>query len=250
VGTASTELLEQALILDDFQEELQTLIEGGTVSMIADPKMVFADIQSSSEALYNLLLFSGYLTPTYVRAQGDGSRYECQLKIPNHEIKGIFTNSLQRWLANKIKINESQYTSFTRHLVEGKTELFMEKLHTYMTTAFSFYSTGPKNGELFYNGFMLGLMASLSTHYDIETEKESGLGRIDMVLIPKPTSWYKKAFLLEFKRVAKEENLKADAEGALRQIQDKKYRDKVKDYDTVSLGLAFCGKDVEMAVGG
>ena len=87
-GTASTELLEQALILDDFQEELQTLIEGGTVSMIADPKMVFADIQASSEALYNLLLFSGYLTVVEVEF-GKGGTYNCILRIPNKEILEI-----------------------------------------------------------------------------------------------------------------------------------------------------------------
>ena len=162
----------------------------------------------------------------------------------------IFEISLLQWIAKKCAVPTNDYNHFIQTLLKGDYDLFIEKLRTYLTTAFSFYSTGPKNGELFYNGFMLGLMTSLSTHYDIETEKESGLGRIDMVLIPKPTSWYKKAFLLEFKRVAKEENLKAAAEAALIQIQDKKYRDKVKDYDTVSLGLAFCGKDVEMAVGG
>jgi len=249
-GTAGTELLEKALILDDFQEELQTLIEGGTVSMIADPKMVFADIQSSAEALYNLLLFSGYLTPTFISVQDDGTSYKCQLKIPNHEIKGIFSRSVKKWLTGKLQVKSEDYERFLETLLKGDYDLFIEKLRTYMTTAFSFYSTGPKNGELFYNGFMLGLMASLSTYYVIETEKESGLGRIDMVLIPKPTSWYKKAFLLEFKRVAKEENLKAAAEAALAQIQDKKYRDKVTGYDVVSIGFAFCGKEVEMVVGG
>ncbi len=62
VGTASTALIEKALVLDKFQEEMQTLISGESVDMIADPKMVFADIKSSPNALYNLLLFSGYLT--------------------------------------------------------------------------------------------------------------------------------------------------------------------------------------------
>ena len=89
VRTASTTLIENALILDKFQEEVQKLIKGGTIEAIADPEMVFTDIKSSPNALYNLLLFSGYLT-TEIVENGRAGTYECTVRVPNKEVSEVF----------------------------------------------------------------------------------------------------------------------------------------------------------------
>ncbi len=250
VGTANTGLIERALILDKFQSEIQTLIEGGSVEMIAEPKMVFADIKSSPNALYNLLLFSGYLTAER-SLENDDTTYNCDVKIPNREVRGVFTGSLQKWIAKKFDIEMNDYNAFLDDLLKGNVETFTQKLKDYLEISASFFATGPKNAELFYNGFIIGLMSAVSTRYFVETERESGLGRSDVMLIPKPTAKYQNALIMEFKFAKQPEDLKLLAQKALDQIEHKNYMAKIKAYDTVEhtlkVGLAFSGKDVEVA---
>eukprot|EP01035_Chromulina_nebulosa_P020445 gene20445-26528_t len=249
VGTASTTLIENALILDKFQGEVQQLIEGNVVDMVADSKMVFTDIKSSPDALYNLLLFSGYLTVENSVANDDSS-YECLVKIPNREIRGIFTSSIRKWLSTQFKIESREYNQFINMLLKGEMESFVETLREYLSVSSSFFSTGPKNAELFYNGFMLGLISSASMQYHVETEKESGGGRIDLVLIPKAHARFKNAIILEFKIGHRQEDLKEVATNALKQIKAKNYEAKIASYEgvekTFKIGLAFCGKDAEL----
>lgn len=248
VGTASTALIENALMLDKYQEEIQSLIEGKTVDMIADPKMIFSEITSSSNALYNLLLFSGYLTVESAE-QGKGGTYNCLVRIPNKEILEIFEISAVQWLSSKFKIEVNEYNDFANDLIAGNVELFISKLQNYLEISSSCHSTGPN--EVFYNGLMIGLIVSVSNKYFVESEKETGGGRADLTLIPKSTAKHDIAFILEYKVATKTEDLVSTANIALEQIKNKNYISKIKTHDNVhriiSIGLAFCGKDVEVA---
>ncbi|HQS85008.1 MAG: hypothetical protein B7Y25_04530 [Alphaproteobacteria bacterium 16-39-46] len=250
VGTASTTLIENALMVDKFQEDVQVLIEGKTIEMVADPKMVYKDIKSSSNALYNLLLFSGYLTAERVETAFGGT-YACDVRIPNREILEIFEISVMQWVRSKFNIEISEYNAFVNGLLQGNIIEFTRKLKEFLIVSASFYSTGVKNAEIFYNGFMLGLMSSVSSRYFVETEKESGAGRADLILIPKETARYHNAVVLEFKSAKPDENLELVAQKALAQIRNKNYSAKIKSHDTVShtikVGLAFSGKNVEVA---
>ncbi len=250
VGTASTALIAHALIRDKFQEKIQTLIEGGRVEMIADPKMVFSDIISSPNALYNLLLFSGYLTADSIE-NSMGGTYRCTVHIPNREVLEVFEVSTLQWVSQKFNIDVDEYDAFLNDLLKGDIKSFIQKLKIYLKISASFYATGPKNAELFYNGFMIGLVSAVSSRYFVEAEKESGKGRADLMLIPKPTAKYQTALLLEFKFAKSDEDLNFLAQKALEQIETKNYEAKIKAYETVTqtlkVGLAFSGKNVEVA---
>ena len=250
VKTASTTLIENALVLDKFQEEVQRLIQGGTVEAIVDPEMVFNDIKSSPNALYNLLLFSGYLTTETVES-GRAGTYDCTVRIPNKEVSEVFEASMMQWLVNKFNIETTEYNAFINELLEAKIDNFIEKLRNYLERSTSFFSTGPKNAKVFYNGFIQGLIMSVSNRYWIETEKESGLGRLDLLLIPKPTTKYRNALVVEYKVAGKGDDLQIVAEKALEQITSRNYESKICNYEniqkTIKLGLAFCGKEVKAA---
>ncbi len=250
VGTASTTLIENALMVDKFQEDVQALIEGKTVEMVADPKMVFKDIKSSSNALYNLLLFSGYLTAERVE-NAKGGTYACDVRVPNREILEIFEISVMQWIRHKFNIQINEYNSFINDLLQGHILEFTQKLKEYLSVSASFYATGTKNAELFYNGFMIGLISSVSSRYFVETEKESGSGRADLILIPKETARYNNALILEFKSAKPDENLKSVSQKALEQIEAKKYETKIHAHNNISkiikIGLAFSGKNVEVS---
>ncbi|OYZ36356.1 MAG: hypothetical protein B7Y25_07680, partial [Alphaproteobacteria bacterium 16-39-46] len=200
-------------------------IEGESVDMIADPKMVFADIKSSPNALYNLLLFSGYLTVER-SIENDDTTYNCEVKIPNREVRSVFSGSLQKWIAQKFNIDVNDYNAFLNDLLKGNVDAFTQKLKDYLETSASFFATGPKNSELFYNGFIMGLVSSVSSQYFVDAERESGVGRADLLLIPKPLARYQK-------------------------IELKNYAAQIKSYknveSTFKVGIAFGGKDVEVA---
>ncbi|OYZ37861.1 MAG: hypothetical protein B7Y25_03055 [Alphaproteobacteria bacterium 16-39-46] len=252
VGTASTALIERALILDKFQTEIQTLIEGGSVEMLADPKMVFADIKSSPNALYNLLLFSGYVTAEKVKQALDGVTYICHVKIPNREVRGVFMTSVVHWVESKFKADSREYRAFVGDLLSGDVPKFTKILKSYLEASASYFDSGPKQAELLYNGFMWGLFASsVNEDYFVEKERETGSGRADLLIIPKEGSPHAIAFILEYKIASKDENLEAVAKSALSQIETKKYDSKIKAYKnvkkTISIGLAFSGKDVEVS---
>ncbi len=251
MGTASTALIERALILDKFQTEIQTLVEGGSVEMLADPKMVFADIKSSPNALYNLLLFSGYVTAETVKQALDGITYICRVKIPNREVRGIFMTSVVQWIESKFKADSREYRAFVNDLLSGDVPKFIETLKSYLEVSASYFDSG-KQAELLYNGFMWGLFASsVNEDYFVEKERETGQGRADLLIIPKDTSPHAIAFILEYKIASKNENLKTIAKSALDQIEKKAYASKIKAYKNVkkiiSIGVAFSGKNVEVA---
>lgn len=246
--TGSTSLIENAFVLDEFQEQIQGLIEGKSVKITADPAMVFADINSLPNAFYNLLLFSGYLTPSSVKF-GEDEGYLCDVRVPNREIRILFNSFLRRWLNKKFKIETSEYHAFITNLISGDVELFVEKLRRYLEVSSSYYLSSKKTAEVFYNGFILGLISSLYTEYFVESEKESGLGRADLMIIPKPNSEFKLAFVIEFKFGSDVFDLNTSAKLALDQINAKNYASKVSEYSyverTIKLGLAFSGKEVE-----
>ena len=136
-------------------------------------------------------------------------------------------------------------------MLQGHILEFTEKLKEYLSVSASFYATGTKNAELFYNGFMIGLISSVSSRYFIETEKESGSGRADLILIPKETARYNNALILEFKSAKPDENLKSVSQKALEQIEAKKYETKIHAHTNISkiikIGLAFSGKNVDVS---
>ena len=252
VGTASTALIERALVLDKFQEEMQRLVEGESIEMIADPKMVFEDIKSFPNALYNLLLFSGYITAEKVKQALDGVTYICQVKIPNREVRGVFMTSVVQWIESKFKADSRGYRAFVGDLLSGDVPKFMTTLKSYLEVSASYFDSGLKQAELLYNGFMWGLFASsMNEDYFVEKERETGAGRADLLIIPKETSPHSFAFILEYKIAGQNENLEDVAKAALDQTEIKGYASKIRGYTNVkkiiSMGLAFRGKDVEVS---
>ena len=183
--------------------------------------------------------------------ENEDTTYNCDVKIPNREVKSIFSGSIQKWISQKFNIDVKDYNAFLNDLLKGNVEIFMQKLKDYLETSASFFATGPKNAELFYNGFIMGLISAVSSQYFVDAERESGAGRADLLLIPKPTAKYQNALVLEFKFGKFETDLHLLAQKALEQIELKNYEAQIKPYKNVAstfkVGIAFGGKDVAVA---
>jgi len=256
MDSGGTALIDKVLLSDAMQEDLQRLAASQPIISPITKQIIFADIHKPI-GLLSLLLFSGYLNPTVE----DAEENIYALSPPNREVKQIYKTRMLEWVTNKLEIDASRYYSFISLLPAGKIEAFTERLQSWLLASTSFHQTGPQKAELFYSGFMLGLINMLSPSYLIASEQESGHGRPDLIMIPKAGKG-DKAIIIEYKvvkdkkdrdpKVAKQaEDLASVAQLGLQQIIDKQYHVKVKPYTYVkkiiSLSMAFCGKQVEIA---
>lgn len=146
--------------------------------------------------------------------------------------------------------SQSRYHSFLNHLLVGNVNDFTRDLSAYLLDSASFFDTSStKQGENFYHGFILAMLASISDSYAIRSNRESGFGRYDLLLIPKKER--AKALLLEFKQVGKEETLENVSKLALGQIQAQAYHTELLQYphvqEVIEVGIAFSGKSVVAA---
>ena len=246
MDSGGTSLVDQALLADGIQEDLQTLAAGGAIEMPIMKKISF-DYINSSIGLFSLLLFSGYLNPE----EGDAVTRRYKLAVPNFEVQTIYEERLLKWLAQKLRLNDKELFNLMGLLAAGEIEEFEEELRTLLAVAASFFQTGRKNSEVFYNGFMFCLLTTLAPRYIIESERESGAGRADVMLLPKINKGGEQAFVIEYKVSKEAEGLAATAQAGLAQIIEKKYTEKIKQHAHVKsillVSMAFCGKDMALA---
>ena len=244
LDSGGTSLIDEVLLSDEVQQDIQTLVAGGSLVYPIAKQIRFEDI-GKPMGLYSLLLFSGYLNPEVVH----GEKNIYRLSIPNYEVQYIYETRMLEWVSNKLNLDPGGYYTFMRLLVEGKVLAFKERLQELLHVSTSFYQTGAKSSELFYSGFMLGLLSILSSEYMLESERESGMGRADALLIPK-VGHGTQALLIEYKVSKELEGLAALAQAGLSQISDKGYGLQVSLHAHVKsileVCMAFCGKEVAL----
>ncbi|MCC8399711.1 MAG: ATP-binding protein [Rickettsia endosymbiont of Platyusa sonomae] len=244
LDSGGTGLIDKALLSDEIQQDIQLLASGKTIISPITKQISFSDINTRS-GLFSLLLFSGYLNPIIIESEEN----ICELSAPNKEVKHIYNARLLQWVSNKLQMDSSLYYSFASLLPAGKIEEFKEKLQELLLNATSFHQTGEKKAELFYSGFMLGLINTLSPGYIIDSERETGSGRADIVLLPK-IGKSDNAIIIEYKICKSPDILESVAKEGLDQIVRKKYEAKIKEHSHVQkiikIAMAFCGKEVAL----
>ncbi|MEO1301218.1 MAG: PD-(D/E)XK nuclease domain-containing protein, partial [Bacteroidota bacterium] len=187
--------------------------------------------------------------PDSVGPGGDANTKRCKLSIPNHEVQLIYRQRLTEWVRRKLEIDSYAYNNLMDLLATGQVTEFAERLQAFLRTSTSFHQSGPKRAELFYSGFMSGLSSTLPQYYGVESERESGLGRADAILIPM-VEHGDQAIIMEYKVGPDVASLAQVAEEGLAQIETKKYSTALKAHSHVKRALqvclAFCGKEMAM----
>ena len=239
IDTSGNFLINQILKNTDSEimETLEALFNEETVEEnISDN----SDLSSllGQEEIWELLLFSGYLTIN----EKIGEDYEdvYSLRLPNREVREFFRKKFI-----DVNFGESMFRKAMEGLKNLKFDIFQKYLQNILLKSTSFMDT--KN-ESFYHGLVLGMMFYLDNHYYVKSNKESGLGRYDVVIEPKNKN--NRGFILEFKVVKNEDNLEKVSEEAIEQIIEKKYDIGLRDRgikDVTFVGVAFCGKVVKVS---
>ena len=248
IDSGGTQLVDEALLADNIQEDLQKLIARKQINTLITTQISFEDIRSSI-GLYSLLLFAGYLNPDSVGPGGDANTKRCKLSIPNHEVRLIYRQRLATWIQRKLQIDAYAYNNLMDLLATGQVDKFAERLQAFLHQSTSFHQTGPSRAEVFYGGFILGLSSTLPQYFGIASERESGLGRADTILIP-VVEHGDQAIIMEYKVGPDVASLDKVAKEGLAQISAKKYSTSLKAHAHVKkvlqVCLAFCGKEMTL----
>ena len=191
----------------------------------------------SEEELWELMLFSGYLT---VEEKIDQDNYV--LRLPNKEVRTLYRKTFfERYFGRGSKL-----LYLMEALTENKIDEYEERLQEILLTSVSYNDT-KKGNEAFYHGLIMGMGLYLEGDYITKSNIESGLGRYDFVIEPKNKA--RRAYIMEFKSTDSIEKLEEVSKEALEQIETKKYdvslkRNGIKDI--TYMGIAFCGKEIKI----
>ena len=192
----------------------------------------------SDDEIWELLLFSGYLT---IEEKIDQDNYI--LRLPNKEVKSLFRKTfIETYIARGSKLS-----FLMESLIGNKIEDYEENLQEILLTSVSYNDT-KKGNEAFYHGLIMGMGLYLEGEYITKSNIESGLGRYDFSVEPKNKN--KRAFIMEFKSTDSVEKLEEVSKEALKQIEAKKYDISLKQNGTKEityLGIAFCGKQIKIS---
>lgn len=235
------------------KEAFETLLRGESIITELDEQIVYGQLDLDEDAIWALLVASGYLKVK--RHWTDASQFGSwkqlyELKLTNFEVRVTFANIVRGWFAQAA----GDYNSFIKALLNDDTEAMNAYMNRVSQRIFSTFDVGKKPSEQseperFYHGFVLGLMVELIDRYEVKSNRESGFGRYDVIL--KPRNIHEKAMILEFKvfNPAREKSLEETVDNALHQIKEKEYASElleagIAEENIRMYGFAFEGKRV------
>ena len=234
---------------------VENLIRGEKINVVIDEQIVFSELDYSEDAVWSLMLASGYLKVVSSEELNliRESDNEYELALTNREILFMFRKMILRWFSPaKHETNE-----FIRALISGDIESMNEYMNDVALNTFSSFDSGKKKSnrkapENFFHGFVLGLIVDQTENYIITSNRESGYGRYDIMLEPiDKTNEKLPGIVIEFKVInpRKENSLEETVEAALKQIEEKNYdaeliKRGVKEENIHHYGFAFKGKEV------
>lgn len=235
----------------DIKQTMEGLIQGKSFEAEIDEKIVFDQISGSPNAVWSLLLATGYLKVLSLRYVGEFKEKVYAMALTNLEVRSMFRNMVEGWFCGSVK---TYYNEFINALMNDN----VRKMNTFMNKValdtFSSFDSGNKPStqaepERFYHGFVLGMVVDLAGTYKIRSNRESGYGRYDVMMEPLDKAG--KAFIFEFKvqdADEDEDTLEDTLANAHAQIEEKKYeaellangfsKEQIRKY-----GFAFKGKE-------
>ena len=245
VNTSSNDLIK--LILKNsttIKEQIEQLLKDEPIEVRINLETVIKGVENNEENIWGLLLGTGYLK---VVETVDISEGIYKVQIPNEEIKFLFRGTVRDWFNDKVIGNN--LNTIMKDLITLNLSEFKKKFQILTMQMFSFMDVGENTAENFYHAFVLGMLVALKDSYYVNSNRESGIGRYDIMLEPKDKN--ANSFIIEFKVLEdmEEKTIEDTIENAKKQIEERKYESILQERgftNITKMVFAFKGKEVEI----
>ena len=251
-NTSSNHLVDQLIRRGsgEIKSDMECLLAGGRIEKEIDEQIIFSQVDYDDNAVWSLLLAGGYLKVERYALDEESGVESYRLALTNKEVYIMFRKMIKKWFSGSAVV----YNGFIKALLSGDTEAMNLYMNKVALNTFSFFDSGVKPSkeaepERFYHGFVLGLAVELADRYVITSNRESGLGRYDVMLEPRRKE--DNAIIMEFKvrSPGAEKTLEDTALEALAQIDRQKYRTSLEARGITkerirAYGFGFEGKSV------
>ena len=217
------------------KQEIESLIEGGTITKPIHEDITYDDMDSTQDNLWNFLFFTGYLKK--IREEQEGETIRMEMAIPNSEVRYVYKNAVLRWFEEKT--DKKELSPLYNSILEGDTEKIAAILSENLMETISFYDYQ----ESYYHGFLAGMLKNIG-NYIVQSNRESGTGRPDILL--KYPSVRGKAVIIEIKVSKTYQGLEEKCDEALEQIEAQHYEETLRQegyQNILKYGVAFYRKE-------
>lgn len=245
VNTGSDVLLRHLLAEGPIQirQGVEALIQGGTVHSLINDKLAFPDLLSEASNIWSFMLFSGYLKASNPIPVDDLLTYT--LEVPNREVKTVFATIIKSWI-NAGPVKNDRLQVMLQALDEKNMNVFQRVLNEFVVNTLSYYDTSGRDPEKVYQAFLLGMLVSTGA-YEVSSNRESGLGRYDILMRPRDIR--KQGIIMELKVCESDfgDTPESVLLSALKQIEDKGYEAILRAAgvtDILKMAITFDGKRV------
>ena len=247
VNTSSNDIIKLILKKSStVKDKIERLLRGEAIEVKIDLETVIVGIENNEDNIWGLMLGTGYLKVVEVV---DLPNKIYKVALPNYEIKHLFEEIIDNWFRNKVIGNDLQ--SILKDLVTLNLKEYEKKFEKLVVEMFSYMDVGENTAENFYHAFVLGMLVGLKDTYYVNSNRESGMGRYDIMLEPKDKNG--NSFIMEFKVLEdkEEKTIGETIENAKKQIEEKQYEQNLKERgfkNITKMVYAFKGKEVKMEV--
>jgi hypothetical protein len=252
VATSSNDLVRDLLVNGPggARVELESLLAGGTIDKRVVENVALRDLEVRPDAVWSLLLFSGYLkaVETYIQDHAEWVK----LAIPNQEVALELSDMVRAWMEQRAG-SADDVERMLRALLGGDARTVERYLSRMMKASISYFDTAGPEPERFYHGLVVGLLASLGSRYEVRSNRESGFGRVDVMVLPRAAG--QPGVVLELKTVDVDEGETPEAAlgAALSQIEERDYAAELRERGAApiwQMAAVFDGKRADVRVGG
>ncbi len=247
VNTSSNDLIKLVLKNSStIKEKIERLLKDEEIEVPINLETVIVGIENNEDNIWGLMLGTGYLKVTEVVNLAE---HIYKVKLPNYEIKLLFQQIINDWFRNKVIGNDLK--SILKDLITLNLKEYEKKFDILVREMFSYMDVGENTAENFYHAFVLGMLVGLKDTYYVNSNRESGIGRYDIMLEPKDKNG--NSFIMEFKVLEdkEEKTIKETIENAKKQIEEKAYEQNLRERgfkNITKMVYAFKGKEVKMEV--
>jgi hypothetical protein len=242
--STSANALVHSLIKDSdktVKKDIEDALNNTPVYSAIDENIAFNFLKNSREHILSFLVQTGYLKARYHDFVGSDRIY--QIEIPNIELSKIYYTVIETWFNESVGSKDLE--NMLKALISGDIELFEDILNVFVVNYLSFYQTSKDHIEKVYHAFVLGMLITLKDSYHIESERESGYGRVDILMTPKNKT--QPGIIIEMKKIRPRETTETAIIAALKQIEERQYETALRRQgctNIMKVAVTFDGKRV------